>query len=305
MNASKDLTEEVTWLEDEVAHALETGDVSDLEILGYGEISVVVALETDEGRFACKRLPRFADRTAFDRYAELLDDYLDALRSVGVEPVSSELVPVPDDVDVDGKGDGESDSGLIAYCVQPAFDPSWLATNVLHEPGSDVFLAEIVDTTVRTIGPRLGLDAQVSNWARVDGDLVYLDVTTPLMRSDDGSERLDTGIFLASLPWAMRGVVRRFLLSEILSHYYDARAALLDLAGNLVKERLDTHIPSAVALANAYVEPTITEHEARAYYQSDARTWGLLQRIRRVDRGWQKHVRRRVYPFLLPGRIER
>ncbi|MCZ7529011.1 MAG: hypothetical protein M5U31_00875 [Acidimicrobiia bacterium] len=57
MNASKDLTEGVTCLEDEVAHALETGDVSGLEILGYGEISVVVALETDEGRFACKRLP--------------------------------------------------------------------------------------------------------------------------------------------------------------------------------------------------------------------------------------------------------
>ncbi|MCZ7529012.1 MAG: DUF6206 family protein [Acidimicrobiia bacterium] len=250
--------------------------------------------------------PRFADRAAFDRYAELLDDYLDALRSVGVEPVSSELVPVPVPVPVDvGGGVGGGLDGLIAYCVQPAFDPSWLATNVLCEPGSDVFLAEIVDTTVRTIGPRLGLDAQVSNWARVDDRLVYLDVTTPLMRSDDGSERLDTGIFLASLPWAMRGVVRRFLLSEILSHYYDARAALLDLAGNLVKERLDTHIPSAVALANAYVEPTITEHEARAYYRSDARTWGLLQRIRRVDRGWQKNVRRRVYPFLLPGRIER
>lgn len=295
MNASEDLTEAVTSLEDEVARALETGDVSDLEILGYGEISVVVALETDEGRFACKRLPRFADRAAFDRYAELLDDYLDALRSAGVEPVSSELVPV--DVDVDG--------GLIAYCVQPAFDPSCLTTSLLREPGPETLLAEIVETSVRAIGTRMGLDAQVSNWAHVDGCLVYLDVTTPLMRNDDGSERLDTGIFLASLPWAMRPVVRRFLLTEILSHYYDARAALLDLAGNLVKERLDTHMPSAVALANAYINPTITEHEARAYYRSDARTWGLLQRIRRVDRGWQMRVRGRVYPFLLPGRIER
>ena len=31
----------------------------------------------------------------------------------------------------------------------------------------------------------------------------------------------------------------------------------------------------------------------------------LLQRLRRLDRAWQRRVRRRVYPFLLPGRIER
>jgi hypothetical protein len=31
----------------------------------------------------------------------------------------------------------------------------------------------------------------------------------------------------------------------------------------------------------------------------------LLQRLRRADRWWQRTVRRRPYPFLLPGRIDR
>jgi hypothetical protein len=43
----------------------------------------------------------------------------------------------------------------------------------------------------------------------------------------------------------------------------------------------------------------------RRYYRSDARLWGVLLRIRRLDRAWQRHVRRRSYPFLLPQRIER
>jgi hypothetical protein len=33
--------------------------------------------------------------------------------------------------------------------------------------------------------------------------------------------------------------------------------------------------------------------------------WALLQILRRVDRSWQRGVRRRSYPFLLPGRIAR
>lgn len=303
MSVSEGVADAVGTLENDVTRALETGDVSNLDILGYGEISVVVALDTDQGRFACKRLPRFSNRTAFERYAELVDDYLEALREAGVEPVSSTLVPIEPGV---GTYHGiDVDTGLVAYCVQPAFDPPCLAPNLLAEPGSEPLLAQIVESTVGAIGPKLGLDAQVSNWAQVDGRLMYLDVTTPLMRNDDGSERLDTGIFLASLPWAMRGIVRRFMLTEILSHYYDARAALLDLTANLVKERLDAHIQTAVTLADAYVSPLITEHEARDYYRSDARTWALLQRVRHVDRYWQENFRQRTYPFLLPGRIER
>ena len=49
----------------------------------------------------------------------------------------------------------------------------------------------------------------------------------------------------------------------------------------------------------------ISEEEVRRYYRSDARLWEALLRLRRLDRAWCRHVRRRTYPFLLPAKVER
>ena len=38
----------------------------------------------------------------------------------------------------------------------------------------------------------------------------------------------------------------------------------------------------------------------RRYFARDKRLWLLMQRLRRADRAWQRRVRRRAYPFLLP-----
>jgi hypothetical protein len=72
-----------------------------------------------------------------------------------------------------------------------------------------------------------------------------------------------------------------------------------------VKERLERWLPAFLEESNARVRPALSQEEVRRYYAADARTWALLQRLRRLDRAWQRRVRRRPYPFLLPGRIER
>ena len=59
------------------------------------------------------------------------------------------------------------------------------------------------------------------------------------------------------------------------------------------------------AAAGDRLEPPLTVEQVRADYRSDARTWALLQSVRRADRAWQHRVRRRTYPFLLPARIDR
>jgi hypothetical protein len=155
------------------------------------------------------------------------------------------------------------------------------------------------------IGPQLGLDAQLSNWAWSDDGLRFLDISTPFLRDERGRESFDVELHLASVPWLLRGAVRRFALGAILDKYYDVRGALLDLAGNLHKERLARLVPAFLETANRVVEPAITAGEAARYYRDDARMWELLQRLRRADRWWQRTVRRRPYPFLLPGRIAR
>ena len=82
------LSDQIVELERDVRRALATGDQVGLEILGYGEISLVVGLDTLEGRFACKRLPVFEDQASFDRYAEVFENYLTTLRNAGIEVLS-------------------------------------------------------------------------------------------------------------------------------------------------------------------------------------------------------------------------
>lgn len=265
-------------------------------MLGYGEISCVVAWGSRGTRFACKRLPTFPSVEHADRYEALFVEYLATLRARGVDPVESTLQRA------------NVERGVALWCIQPMLQPANLLPNWLREAPPDDAIAMLTKTAKIALGcvqPTLGLDAQASNWVVLDGELRYLDVTTPMLRNAQGEERLDLEVFIASLPWVMRPFVRRFMLRGILDKYYDGRGVVLDLLGNLLKERLDPLLPDAITQVNPLLDRPFTEEEVRKYYKHDASDWALLQRLRRLDRGWQRNVRRRTYPFLLPGRIER
>jgi hypothetical protein len=226
-----------------------------------------------------------------------MDEYLAALGRRGVDVVDTDVQRV-----------ARADGRVAVYCVQPVLPSGTLAIDVVRRGGEEAgrVLGGIVEAVFGVVDDRVGLDAQLSNWAVTDGGLLgYFDVTTPLLRRADGSEALDADLFLASLPWALRGPVRRLLLPGILDRYHATRTVVLDLAANLVKERLDEHIGTVLSCAGARLDPPLTEQEVRADYRDDARTWALLQALRRADRTWQRRVRRRTYPFLLPERIDR
>jgi len=284
----------LTDLEQRVSEALTTDDVSAIDVLGYGEISTVLRLTVGSRSYACKRLPPFPTG-AFEPYHRACTEYLAALGARGIEIAPSTLETV------------DRGAERIVYCIQPIEDA--LLVDQLRSADGEAtarVAKRLTETIVGAIDDRLGLDAQISNWAvSPGGTFVYLDVTTPLIRDDDGTEMLDTDLFLASLPAFLRPIVRRFLLAEILSHYYDPRAALVDLIGNFKKERLDAAIPAFLDAANERVQPQITREEVDRYYRSDALMWEVLQRLRRADRWWQRRVRRRGYPFLLPGKVDR
>lgn len=288
--------DELGRLEREVDQALERGDGSALRVLGYGEISLVLGWPVDQPRWACKRLPTFPSDESADAYTATFEEYLAELDRRGVRVVSTEVQRVR-----------RSDGRVALYCVQSALPPDELAVDIVRRggAGADHLLAEIVETVLGAVDDRVGLDAQLSNWVMTEGRLRYFDVTTPLLRRADGSEALDTGVFLASLPWLLRAPVRRFVLPDIMERYHQPRTVVLDLAANLIKEQVDGHIPTVLAAAGDRLDPPLTEHEVRADYRSDARTWAVLQSLRRADRTWQQRVRRRPYPFLLPARIDR
>ena len=289
-------TDELALLESRVQRALCSGDDSALRVLGYGEISLVIGWPRESPRWACKRLPTFASSADADAYTETLDAYLEVLdrRGVRVAPTTVRRTAVPD-------------GRLAVYCVQEVLPSDSLAVEVVARGGRTArdLLGGIVDTALEVVDDHVGLDAQLSNWALMEGQLTYFDVTTPLLRGPDGSERLDTEIFLASLPPVLRAPVRRFVLPGIMERYHRPRSVVLDLSANLIKEDLEGWIGTVLAAVEGRVDPPLSDAEVHSDYRSDARTWALLQAVRRADRLWQRKVRRRTYPFLLPARIQR
>lgn len=290
-------TLDLAALDAAVEAALSSRDETALHVLGYGEISTVLAWPGPEGPFACKRLPTFEDEARFDAYRAVFDASIETLaeRRVEVHPTSLEALP-------------RADGTVAAYCVQPALPTSSMAPERLRRSDIDegrVLLGRIADTIGSVVDDHVGLDAQLSNWALVDDTLRYLDVTTPLLRDDAGTDLLDTELFLASIPAALGPIVRRFVLPSILDTYFETRPIALDLVGNLHKEHLGAWVPAAIVIFNARFDLGLSEEEVRTYYRRDARLWGWMQRVRRLDRAWQRRIRHRPYPLLLPGPVER
>jgi hypothetical protein len=288
---------ELEALEAQVQAALRNGDDTALTLLGYGEVTLVLGLETQHGSFACKRLPNFPTPERFRRYERTLTEYLQRLRSGGVRVADTELwhLTLPS-------------GGIVAYCVQEILPQKRLCSSLLHSESdawAEHFFARFLDQVDGAVSPTLGLDAQASNWVDVDGELVYIDVTSPLMRDARRHERLDVRLFFSSLPWILRDAVRVSMAKFIFEKFYSTRGVVLDFLGNLHKEHLDRLVPGFLEQANARLDSPLTADEVAAYYRDDARMWALIQRLRRVDRFWHRKIRRRTYPFLLPPHADR
>jgi len=290
-------TSVLNQLDDQIEQALATGHEDSLPILGYGEINPVLQWSGANGPIAVKRLPIFDSAIRLEKYRNQFDEFVTTLRNRGIEVIESRLEVIK-----------RVDGNQVVYCIQPALARAVLLPEVIryadHAKRIEIF-SLLSDALISAISPQLGLDAQVSNWGLADGKLTYLDVTTPMLRDASEKDRLDTDLFVASFPAISRSFIRNFLLRRILNPYFSSRTAALDLIGNLHKERLGFAIPLAVEIFNDRLTTDLSIDEVRHNYRREARLWGFGQWIRRCDRTWQRRVRRRSYPFLLPGRVPR
>lgn len=279
-------------LDARVEGALASGDEKGLPVLGYGEISLVLRWPADAPRFACKRLPTFSSGARFEQYRRTLADYLVALASADVNVVETVLRGVP-----------RADGSIAGYVIQPLLPSEALVPEVLamaDPSAAHPAVGAVVDAAARAVSPRVGLDAQLDNWVWLDGGLTYIDVSTPLLWSTDGKPLLDLEGMSMAFPWLLRSALIRFVAPGILDTYRDLRKVYFDLCGNLLKRRLDAWLPAFLKAADSHLQRPITADQVRAYYRRDARLWGALLRVRKLDRAWHRRVRRRPYPFLLP-----
>lgn len=284
---------ELRALEDEVSAALATGDPSRLRLLGHGEISLVLGWPPDDPRVACKRLPPFSDAAAFRRYAAVVRRYIDELRAGGVRVVETDLRYL---VRADGR--------VVGFHVQPVLPAQAIGLAVLRNGDASrghPIVPAVTEAVVGVTHPRLGVDAQLSNWAWLDGEPWQLDLTTPFLLDENRRPAFDLTPFLAALPAVVRPVVGHEMTKLIL-RWTTARGSLLDLAANLVKEELTGWLTPALAVINRRVAPQVTKAEAERVHAQDRRLWPVLFRLQRANRWWQRRVRHRPYEFLLPER---
>jgi hypothetical protein len=291
-------TSEIEAFEERLGNAVRTGRADDLDVIGYGEVTIAVKLGTPHGEFACKRLVPFSSPEAADRTAGLIGSYIERLGACGVDVVQTET-PIL-----------ERPEGHVLYCVQPLLAPGTLGPDFLRgKPVEEAapYIRRIFEHIRASVTPSLAPDGQLSNWA-IEGDrLRYLDVGTPFLRDDEGREQFDFTTQTRALPGPVRAIVDRFLLRGILDNYHSTRGQAMDFLGNLIKEGLGDIFPPLIPLANEVfgLTPEITENEVRAHYKSDAQTYEFVQAARRADRWFYRNILRKPYPYLLPPRIER
>ncbi len=293
VSSSRALEVDVERLDATVEEAIRVGAPRGLRVLGYGEITLVIGWPTERPIVAVKRLPEFRDQERLDAYARLLDRYVQILRARGVPVVHTEIRAQPG-----------SHGSVRAYLAQPLVPRQRHLNVILSDArGAQVqeLLEAIVDHVHRCVDHDVGLDAQAANWWLEDGELACFDVSTPMLRDPDGHEQLDFSTFLEVYPWVARPVLAR-IAPGVMAQYHDPRTVLLDFASNLHKEGLDHCVPALLQAANTRLDHPFTATDVSRYFRQDKLLWALMQRLRLADRGWQRHVRHRPYPFLLPPR---
>jgi len=289
---------EIEAFERRLECALQTGRAEDLDLIGYGEVTIAVKLATSHGELACKRLVPFSSREVAERAAALIATYVAQLRACGIDVVETET-PIL-----------ETPEGHVLYCVQPMMPPGTLGPDFLRNKTPEEaapHVRRIFERIQASVTPSLAPDGQLSNWAFEGERLRYLDVGTPFLRDEKGRDLFDFTEQTRALPRPVRIIVDRFLLRGILDNYHSTRGQALDFLGNLIKEGLGDIFPPLIPMANEVfgLSPEITEREVRAHYKSDAQTYAFIQAARRADRWVYRKVLRKRYPYLLPPRIDR
>lgn len=270
-------------------------------VLAYGEVSAALLVPGLEGKVA-KRMSGFAHHAMAWAYCDLVGDYIAALRADGISVVDTEVVLV----------DRPSRTPVV-YLVQPLLAD--LGHRVLHSV-SDAELTEAITVVLdqvwtlhrRTDPTEVAIDAQLSNWSFTDPrEPVLLDVGTPFMRRN-GKHLFDVEIVLSAMPPGIRSYYRRGVAAAYMDDYFVPRLVAVDLLGNFIKERATRRLPEGIVAANDWLDThglePVQRSEVDEYYRKDAAALELFLRVRRADRT-VRHLFRRDYDFILPGRVAR
>lgn len=271
--------------------AIEGRPSAELQLLGHGEISIVVGWPGDDPVHALKRVPPFRSSFDADRYCLVVQRYLGLLRAAGVSVW-------PTTVHVLHRADGSA----VVYHRQPVADGSQIGTEVLAaaEPDPEHPLLEaIVTAAVAVTRPgEVGFDVQAANWVWDGVTAHQLDFTSPFVLDASGKDlQFDTDAFLREYPAALRRVLKHELLKLVL-RFTTADGAVGDMVGNLYKVGLHQWVEPAVEVAARH-GLHVDAATARKMFEDDARLMPLTLKLKKGQRWWMTRTGRH-YDSLLP-----
>ncbi len=276
------------------------------EIIGYGEISTIFKIEGLEG-FAFKRLPLFKTKEEAEEYEKKYKRYTELLKEAGINLPEDKTFVV-----------NVGRLPISLYIAQKEL-PSESIGNKLLFKLSDDKIKELFKKIVQEMKKvwnfnkekkdevELSIDGQLSNWALVDGKLLFIDTSTPLFRLK-GKEQMDPEPLLKSAPGFLRWILKLFFLDDVMNRYYDERLVYIDFIANLYKEQRPDLIPITLEIINSNLSDglsPIERKEVDKYYKEDKMIWTLFLSFRIFDRFVKTKLMAKRYEFILPGKIKR
>jgi hypothetical protein len=301
-----------------------------IDVVGYGEISTVMRLKKEkhihddivmsESLWIWKKMPPFPNKEEVDYFLKLYDKY----RTILTEDIG---ITVPEQTARYFK----HNTYFQVYAGQKRVNPEGICNTLikkLDEPNANrllcIILNKLRDVFIFNKAKnvmKIGIDAQLSNWALDPNDvmpagvtgneeIIYIDTSSPMMRID-GIEQINPEIFIKSAASFLRPVIRKFFLQEVLDRYYDMRLVVIDIIANLHKEKRKDLIDGFIKTTNEYFKNSgieikeLTRKEIDTYYSNDAFIWKFYQASRKIDRFITENILRKKYMFRIPEKIER
>lgn len=270
-----------------IDRAIAARDVSDLHVLGFGEISVALGWPTAAPEYVLKRALVYESQASCERHFSTIQDYIDILRAGGADILATTMHRVE-----------RPDGRVSGYFAQPLVPKHMLAQVVLasEEPRADhpVVLAHR-EVAMRDCTTEYAVDLTISNFA-FDGDRYALfDITSPVTWDADGT-------FTGPIPKELLSMVPALMRPVFRREYAKAASGLRGLQGALHASLVFLHrtgqgrwAPAFAETFNEVLDEPLDIDAARAEFERFQKVIPMVKRTSRLQRWWQTKVRRGPY----------
>lgn len=285
MDYTGDLAADLARLENKVQIALAQRDMGLLDVVGFGEFSVAFGF----GDHIAKRSPTFTP-AQFGEYKAMIGAYIEHLRAFGITTTATSVESVP-----------RPDGRVTGYLVQPRHAKEAVGTTLLRTASPDAdhpLIVQIGEHVTALRSDTIGIDAQVTNWALIDGRAEVFDFGTPIWVVPDGTSKMDMEPFLRMTPAPLRRIVAKAML-DLMKRFLDPTAVLVDAVAGLIREELDDWVNPAITTWSRQVGAPISEAQARASLKEDLRIIPPLKKAQQLQRMYVE-LRGGTYDFFIP-----